>query len=105
MDAAMNLKFYEAILPDSVIEVLLIAFPLAAIAGTVGFVQCKSWGRSTLAVTMLLALILNTMNGLAVMRAEAASILALGCLLFASPVVLSFFPPCSDYFESKTAEE
>ncbi|MGE9269108.1 MAG: hypothetical protein ACQKBY_13530 [Verrucomicrobiales bacterium] len=100
---ALDWNFWGAVLPDDVLQVVVVLILGGELVGFIGFLLFQGWARFLLAGSFVAAALLNALMGLYVVRGESLALMNLGWLIFMVPLVLSFFPPCSNFYTGSRA--
>ncbi|HEX7860893.1 MAG TPA: hypothetical protein VF773_11235 [Verrucomicrobiae bacterium] len=98
---ALDWNYWGALLPYSAQITIWWIFGLLTLVGVIGFIFFQGWSRWLLLGCLICSVLTSPLSGLYVARGLSEGIAALGGLLFVFPFVLSFYPPCSDYFSKR----
>lgn len=96
---ALDWNYFGAILPDDFLPWVWRALLASWVVGAAAFVLFASWSRPMLAVLLAAEFVLMPFQGLYVSTGIHDAIGGIGSLCFLVTFVLSFFDPCSRYFQ------
>lgn len=99
---ALEWNYYGAMAPFPLLMAVLWVLLLGYLIGGIGLVCFTRWSRGVLLLVIVLSVLITPFSGLSVSRGLPLAISSLGSMLLLIPLVLSFFPPCSGYFQQNT---
>lgn len=102
---ALDWNYFGAILPFDVLPWVWWALLAAWAVGSVAFVLFASWSRLLLGALLTAEFLVMPFQGLYVSTGIHDAIGGIGSLCFLVTFVLSFFEPCSRYFEREPNKE
>lgn len=89
---------YGLMIPEEFASVVWVFWLAGLVVGLLGFLLFESWSRLLLLGVMIGAVLLSPFSGLNVSWGVYNAPGYIGSLFIFLPLVLPFFPPCSDYF-------
>ena len=96
---ALDWNFYEASIPIETLQLILLMMFFIYIVSGIGFIFFLSWSRQALVFCVCVSIALMPFQGIYVTTGIFDFINNIGTIMLMVPIVLSFFPPCSGYFE------
>lgn len=96
--AALEWNYWNALIPYTAQITIWALVGSSTLVGVIGFILFQAWSRWLLLGSMALLALTSPFMGLYVARGLGEGLTTIGGLLFMFPFVLSFFPPCSDYY-------
>lgn len=100
---ALNWNGYGSILSDESSQMLFYVQIGAVFVGVVGFLTFGGWSRCLLLGVFIGSYAIIPMSGLFVTHGVSLAFIYFGSGFFMVPFVLSFFQPCSEYFEPRVS--
>jgi hypothetical protein len=95
---ALQWSSYGSILPYEIVYWWGQSYPILFSVGLLFFFLLQGWSRIYLFGLLVLSLLLIPFSGLTVSDSLSSFLYSLANLFFWIPFLLSFFPPCSEYF-------
>ena len=97
-NTALQWSSYGSILPYAIVYWWGQAYPILFSIGLLFFFLFHGWSRIFLLCLLVISLLLTPLSGLSVSDALSSFLYSLANLVFWLPFLLSFFSPCSEYF-------
>lgn len=98
-------NYFGSLLPEQSVYYLWWLYFIAFVVGSLLFILFVSWSRWLLLVVIIYSLLLELGCGVLVTAPLENFLGSLAFWFFVVPFVLSFFPPCSAYFDKANQGE
>jgi len=100
-----SLSFYGSIIEIETAYLLYDFIAVVNVCGVVGMILLQGWGRFLILGGLLVEFLATSFCGIVIMTGMSNMLYILVQVLVGVPWVLSFFDPCSRYFEKQELKE
>ena len=95
-------NYYGSKIPEELVWLLNMFLSAVFVIGVIGMIFFQGWGRILLLVQLVIGCFITPFMGLIVTTGALDMLYIISSVLIGVPFILSFFEPCSSYFQTSS---